>query len=251
MRVLFCGETAGGSAVYLLSLLQALRARVRHVPSSARLTLRAARERYDVAVFSDFPAAHAAAAVQRELAGRAWAGELGLLMIGGWGSFAAPDGRWIGTPIAEALPVVCGRRDDRVNWPGGAVVVPAAVHGLLAGLTRRPLPVICGFNRVTVRPRGQVVLDAQPLVSRVDRAGRLTLGARAPRAPLLVLDADPCRRIAALTTDLAPHWCGGLVDWGARRVRLRAGRTQVEVGDRYVALALRLMRWLARTRCSC
>jgi len=30
-------------------------------------------------------------------------------------------------------------------------------------------------------------------------------------------------------TDLTPHWCGGLVDWGKNRKRLKS----VEVGDMY------------------
>ena len=51
-------------------------------------------------------------------------------------------------------------------------------------------------------------------------------------------------RSAAFASDAAPHWVGGLVDWGAKRIAAHAkGGGQVEVGNHYAELFARLVRW--------
>jgi len=60
-----------------------------------------------------------------------------------------------------------------------------------------------------------------------------------------VLNPEKGLRTAALTTDLAPHWCGGWVDWGARRRALPVtAEFGVEVGDLYVRFVRQLIQWL-------
>jgi hypothetical protein len=47
-----------------------------------------------------------------------------------------------------------------------------------------------------------------------------------------------------LATDVAPHWVGGLVDWGAQRLAACApGSVAIEVGSDYAELLARLVRW--------
>ena len=243
MKVLLTGEDAvPGSGRYLIGLLRSLRADVAHVPSAARLTPRLAARPVDAVIISDFPAAHAPREAQAAIAEQVARGA-GLLMVGGWGSFGGPFGRWQGTAVERLLPVRCAASDDRVHLPSGAVVIPHAPHPILRGLSWTAPPVICGLNRVRPVRASRVLLAARPI--RSDRFARTVALKHAH--PLLVIGTDPGRRTAAFTSDVAPHWCGGLVDWGARRAMLPAGRgCTVEVGDQYLRLFTSLLRWLGK-----
>ena len=50
--------------------------------------------------------------------------------------------------------------------------------------------------------------------------------------------------IRALAPDVMPHWAGGIVDWGEKRVKLPTGN---EVGHLYPAFLVDLCRWLIST----
>ena len=53
-------------------------------------------------------------------------------------------------------------------------------------------------------------------------------------------------RVAALATDVAPHWVGGLIDWGTGRVAAQAPAADtIEVGDLYAKFFRQLMAWTA------
>ncbi len=247
MRILYAGDSSpGGTADYILAVLRTLRASVRHVPPADRLTLRDVSRRLDAVILSDMSAAHVPLPVQAAIA-RQVAQGTGLLMVGGWGSFSGPLGRWERSRLARLLPVRCLGRDDRVNLPGGALVVPEARHAMCAGLPWAHPPVICGFNRIAALPGSRVLLSARAIVSRRTRSGyRVTLSAA--RQALLVVGPPSGPRVAALATDLAPHWCGGLVDWGVRRRVLPVhgtGAIRVEVGAAYVRFVSQLVRWVA------
>ncbi|HEY0248667.1 MAG TPA: glutamine amidotransferase [Gryllotalpicola sp.] len=113
----------------------------------------------------------------------------GLLMVGGYMSFAGINGsaRYGETELAAVLPVNMSATDDRRERPAG--VIPTTVdpdHEVLAGVGGA-WPPILGYNRVSVKPEAQTVLMA---------------GAD----PLLVLGAYGRGRTAAYTSDLAPHW---------------------------------------------
>lgn len=118
----------------------------------------------------------------------------GLLMCGGWLSFAGMDGkaRYAETPVEEALPVTMSRLDDRQERPSGAfphvVENPSGdgrslVHGLPA-----PWPPLLGYNRVAAKPGTSTLA---------------TIGAD----PLLVTGTFGRGRSAAWMSDVAPHWC--------------------------------------------
>ena len=113
----------------------------------------------------------------------------GLLMIGGYLSFAGIEGkaRYHGTPVEAALPVLISSVDDRVECPQGVVPEPLATdHPVLRGVPG-PWPAVLGYNRVTAREGAEVVVScgADPLVAccRHDRG-----------------------RSAVFTSDCAPHW---------------------------------------------
>ena len=243
MNILYAGDSrVGGAANYLLAVLRSLRARVMHIPPSGRLPANFGR-RYDAVILSDFPRRHAPQGAQAAIARHVAAGR-GLLMVGGWASFSGPSGGWRGSVVERLLPVACQGRDDRVHLPGGAVVSAVRRHPALRGVAFSQPPVICGLNAVRPRSDSAVLLQAAPVRWRVSGGqGRITAHANGATYPLLVVSARA--RTAALATDLAPHWCGGLVDWGRRRRSLPvAGAIRVEVGDQYVRFIAALVRWL-------
>lgn len=244
MRILYCGDSpAEGPARYLLAILKHLRAQVTHIPPGVSLHPSRLHQKYAAFILSDYSRRDMPLASEKLMAGQVRQGS-GLLMVGGWGSFAGPFGKWKGSLIEKLLPVRCLSRDDRLNFPAGALLTRETRHPLLKGLPWNHPPAVCGINKVSLKRTARTLLSVRPIVSQ----GR-SLRFQNKRYPLLVIDGgNPLRRTAALTTDLAPHWCAGLVDWGRRRRQLCA-RTHnwIEVGDAYVAFVQSLVRWLAGT----
>jgi uncharacterized membrane protein len=121
----------------------------------------------------------------------------GLLMIGGYLSFAGIDGkaRYHGTPVEAALPVTISDHDDRAERPEGvSPLVTGAGHPVLDGVPA-DWPALLGFNRVTARPEALVLASCGP-------------------DPLLTVGSVGAGRSAAFASDCAPHWCPpGFMDW--------------------------------------
>lgn len=118
----------------------------------------------------------------------------GLIMVGGWMSFAGIDGkaRYHDSFLEEALPVTCLPYDDRQERPEG--VTPKIVqsdHPILKNVPSE-WPYFLGYNKVVPRKEATNILafDNDPLLS-VWQYGD--------------------GRSAAFTTDCAPHW--GPVAW--------------------------------------
>ncbi|TDE01162.1 glutamine amidotransferase [Jiangella asiatica] len=151
---------------------------------------------YDVVVLSDLPADSLllprAVFVQgerrpnrlRELTEYIHGGG-GLLMVGGYMSFAGFEGRarYAATALAAALPVTIAHHDDRVEAPEGVVPVVERDHAVLDGVT--DWPYFLGYNRV--RAGDGVLLSADG-------------------DPLLVVGAHGAGRTAAFASDCSPHW---------------------------------------------
>jgi uncharacterized membrane protein len=103
-------------------------------------------------------------------------------------------------------------------------------------------PIIGGFNAVRAKPSGELLLTA--------RRFRATFSSQKPQLtagdihPLLVVGVHGHGRTAALTTDVAPHWVGPLVDWGDGRVQAQApGAGEIEVGNLYVQFVSQFVKW--------
>ncbi len=233
MKILYAGDSpVGGAANYLLAVLRFLKADVMHLAPSQMLHPRFLRKRFSVIILSDFSKKRVPTASQKLIEESVEKGA-GLLMIGGWASFSGPYGKWRGSMVEKLLPVACLNHDDRLNLPGGALIHARKTHPMFRSFSFKNPPVICGLNQVRAKKKSQLVLEAQRIWD-----GR--------KFPLLVIGSHPKGRTAAFTTDLAPHWCGGLVDWGSRRMRLRVkGKISVEVGDQYVRFVASLLKWLA------
>ncbi|MBI4431067.1 MAG: hypothetical protein HY587_05095 [Candidatus Omnitrophica bacterium] len=233
MNILYAGDSyVGGPANYLLGILRFLKASFVHVPPGKKLEPSVLRKRFDAVILSDFPHKNLPRASEKLLVGQVQSGA-GLLMVGGWASFSGPYGKWRGSAVEKLLPVRCLSRDDRRNEFSGLTVLKGKNHVLLKGLSFDPPPVICGLNEARVKETGEVILTAQAI-------------AGFEKFPLLVIEKNSVRRIAALMTDCAPHWCGGLVDWGKRRRILSVSRhIHIEIGESYVRFLSSLIKWAA------
>jgi len=106
------------------------------------------------------------------------------------------------------------------------------------------LLMIGGYNRVTAKDGADVLVQAIRYRTRVE--GSSCSFAEEGRDVLLAVSACGKGRTAAFTSDVAPHWVGGFVDWGQQRVACEIAGIEVEVGEYYAAFFNRLIHWTAR-----
>jgi len=241
--VLYLGDTSlSGAAGYLAGLLTHFGLRFDYVPSDTSVEAGLLSRPRKLIILSDYPARMLSKSQQVAVVSHVARGA-GLLMIGGWESFHGHGGNWDQSSVAEVLPVQIAKKDDRQNFDQPAVWLKLMDHEITAKLPwdKRP-PTIGGLNRVKARLHAQVLLGAQQFTSTI-RGDVIEMTPRTLH-PLLVIGGFGYGRTAALMTDLAPHWVGGFVDWGTRRVKAKAkGSWQIEVGDAYATFVGNLVRW--------
>ena len=246
--ILYAGDShLGSAAAYLAGVLTHAGLPFDYVTSDASLrpTLETAEPR--LYILSDYPARNLTDADFGRIIDDIDAGS-GLLMIGGWESFHGAGGGYHTSPLAEVLPVHMQASDDRVNAPQPCLVEKRADHPILDGLPFAHPPGIGGYNRVQPKVDAEVLLSARHVpVEMRRRDGEVApeyVFTRGEQAPLLVVGHHGLGRTAAFTSDVAPHWVGGFVDWGPERVRARApGADEIEVGSHYAEFFARLVRW--------
>lgn len=243
-RVLYAGDTSLSTAAgYLAGVLTHYGLEFDYLGSDEPIGPVLAGGRHGAYVLSDYPAGNFQRADFATLLDAVKAGA-GLLMIGGWESFHGAKGEYHDSPLAAALPVAMGTADDRVNCPQPCVVEKLCDHPIVAGLGWNRPPCVGGYNRVKAKAGATEVLAARHLkvVARGRRRYDTECG---DSSALLVVGQYGAGRTAAFASDVAPHWVGGLVDWGDSRVTARApGAEQIEVGCHYAALFARLVRWV-------
>jgi uncharacterized membrane protein len=247
MRVLYAGDSeVGGPANFLLGILNSLRAKVIHISPQKILSNRYFAKPFDAIILSDYPEHRVPETSQRRIM-ECVNGGAGLLMVGGWSSFSGPSGGWRGSIIEELLPVTCLEGDDRVNFSNGGLMIPKRKHPSIRFLNFKNPPSVAGLNKILPKKNSQVVLCAKAIsVAHQSRSQSYSIAFEYGEYPLLVVDGDPEKRIAALATDLAPHWCGGILDWGKRRVLMNVTPDiSVETGYLYHQFVSSLIKWLA------
>lgn len=230
-QLLYCGDdNLRQSARYLYGVLKYLGYTLTYVPSRQPLTSRYLPGKYEAIILSDYPGRMIIPAVQQKLVQEV-AGGTGLLMIGGWGSFHGYDGDYHCSKLAKVLPVRCLSGDDRVNCTQGAMIIPARqASPLYRGLQFAKGPLIGGYNKVQPKKGSRVLLNVREL--QIDLP-KLRLAKK--EYPLLVTAKYGMGRTAGYMSDLAPHWSGGLVDWGKKKIKIKniSGHF-MEVGQYYV-----------------
>ena len=244
--ILYLGDTSLATAAgYLAGLMSMWRYGYDYVPSDVQLNGEAHAPR-DLYIISDYPARLAEDSVQREILTRVENGA-GLIMIGGWESFHGQGGDWDGTPIGRVLPVQIDRGDDRVNCDQPALLRCVGNHPICDGLPwdERP-PTVGGFNRFTPKPDSQTILEVHQFAAAFENGEGVFTPTE--RHPMLVVGQYGRGRTAALATDLAPHWVGGMVDWGTgERITTAAPDSwSIEVGTYYAQFIRNLLNWTGR-----
>ena len=243
-EILYLGDTSlRGAACYLTGLMTKWGWTYDYVPSDqSLLSLEGLEVGRRLFILSDYPSRLIDESIQKAILEQVHAGA-GLLMIGGWESFCGQGGDWGGTPIAQALPVHIATSDDRVNCDQPALATRVAVHPVNLGQpwNERP-PTIGGFNKIDPKVDAKVLLEVHRFLARWDNTA--INFEPTERHPLLVVGEYGQGRTAALAVDVAPHWVGGLVDWGNGRVTAQApGAHAIEVGDMYALFLNQLLGW--------
>ncbi len=196
--------------------------------------------KYDVMILSDAPS-DSLGKKRMEVIKECTKEGMGLGMIGGWESFTGLIGNYKNTPIEEVLPVDCLPKDDRRNISGGLKIIKKKDHPILEGLPWTDTPTVCGYNVVIPKANSMTLLTLKEILSYgKERVEKLELSDH--EDPLLVIGEYKKGNVFALTTDIAPHWVGGLVDWGDDRIR----RLDAEIGNYYVKFIGQMLHWLGK-----
>ena len=231
---LYLGDgPAEHNARYLLGIAKHMKRSVVHVPPAKKLPEKILSKSFSLIIISDYPRKNISLKVMKKITGQVSNGA-GFLMIGGWSSFSGLNGCYHQTLIEKILPVWCKAGDDRRQTASGAYFKKLKPHPVLKNIPIKTSPVIIGYNQVAQKRNSKVILQLREKVS-----GR--------KAPLLVLGSYEKGKTAAWTSDIAPHWSGGMVDWGNQRIKHQVAKNiSVETGNLYVQFFSQLFRWLEK-----
>ena len=239
-RVLYLGDDSlQGAASYLGGVLTHAGISFLYCPNIEKVSPEIIKSMKGLLIISDYPASNMNSESVKALVESVHSGS-SLLMIGGWESFHGLKGGYSRGPVADLLPVECLNRDDRINWCQGVVPWVLRKHPCLEKLPWDQPPIFCGFNETRLKPGAECVLSARPLKIQNNRPSF-----SGEEYPLLVFGKSGGGKTCALTTDLAPHWVGGWVDWGKTRIKAQArGGGEVEVGTWYAQFITQLVTFL-------
>jgi uncharacterized membrane protein len=263
-KICYMGDDSlQGAAAYLGGIMHHFGLAFDHIPSGQAPPAGFIETPYALYVVSDYHAATFGGAAMAHVAERVSQG-VGLAMFGGWETFFGRLGEYHDSPLAEVLPVVMERSDDRRNSAQPCLINQKAAHPILEGLPWDQPPGIGGYNAITPKPGATTLLTSLRFtVRRVERGTEEVVGKTSsiPRdstpttssvpfcftpgeeSPLLVVGRHGRGRVAALATDVAPHWVGGFVDWGDRRITQPVGGGFVEIGNWYAQFFRNLLVW--------
>jgi uncharacterized membrane protein len=245
--ILYLGDTTlKGAGSYLAGVMGHHNISFDYLPSDRQFGDNLLNNKYQALIISDYPAENFSTRQINTIVEQVAAG-LGLLMIGGWESFTGDKGQYADTELSRVLPVIMQSEDDRVNCFAPCLVEKIKEHEILGSLPfEESPPSIGGFNRLKSKPDSNTILLARRFnASYVN--GSFTVTSLPDPDPLLVVGSYEKGRVCAFATDAAPHWVGGLVDWGSSRVKAHGpGANPIEVGNWYAALLANMINWTAR-----
>jgi uncharacterized membrane protein len=271
-RICYLGDDSlQGAAAYLGGIMLHFGLEFDYVPTSQAPPANFAATPYALYAVSDYFAATFGQAAMSHVARRVEQGA-GLLMLGGWVSYFGQSGEYHDSPLAEVLPVVMGQSDDRRNSAQPCLVSKTADHPILEGLPWDQPPGIGGFNAITPKPGTTTLLTSvrfavhrtppfvvppsggnstcegrlKPELQTTVHSGCDFQFTRGEESPLLIVGQHGRGRVAALATDVAPHWVGGLVDWGDRRITQEVAGGQIEIGNWYAQFFRNLLVWTGK-----
>ncbi len=248
MSILYLGDdNVSGAAAYLSGVMLYHGIPFEHIDSTDSPPADWTQTRYDSYILSDYPAQNFRPG-QLEQLQSAVADGAGLLMLGGWESYFGQKGEYHQTVLADVLPVTMQNRDDRRNLAQPVLVSKCHDHPILADLPWNRPPFIGGFNRFAAKPGSDVLLKALCYTVEITESAAVSATFTVSEEhPLLVVGSFGQGRTAAFASDVAPHWIGGMVDWGTNRVAQEIPNAgAIEVGENYARFFAQLVRWTCR-----
>lgn len=241
-EILFCGDTdIKAAAAYLAGVINLTKFKFNYVNSETKFP--ALKSAPKLLILSDYPSKNISK--KNKLKITEWVSKgMSLWMIGGWESYYGLNGEYKNDdPITKILPVKVKNKDDRINSFHPYVLCPQIKHPILNGLPWQQAPSVGGLNQVTAKNSGEVILTAQKIIIN-NKNNKISLKAD-KTVPMLVSGKHGQGKTLCLMTDLAPHWVGGFVDWGNKRVQAQAPKANdVEVGNHYAKFIHQILKWL-------
>ena len=241
-KICYLGDDSlTGAAAYLGGIMRHFGMPFDYVASDRSPPAAFCTEAYAAYVVSDYPATRWNADQMAFVAEAVRQGS-GLAMFGGWESFFGRLGEYHRSPLADVLPVVMEEEDDRRNCAQPCLLKKVAEHPILDGLPWDQPPGIGGFNAVMPKPDATTLLEGVRFSVR--SSGGVFSFQPLNSVPLLVVGQHGRGRTVALATDVAPHWVGGMVDWGDARITQDIGEGFVEIGNWYAMFFRNLLAWV-------
>lgn len=241
-RILYAGDTSlATAAAYLAGIMTHYKRQFDYVASDRPIADALLAKEHGLYIISDYPVNNWTDKDFKKVVADVEQGA-GLIMLGGWESYCGLGGNYYNTPVGNILPVRISPCDDRVNSPVPCLIEICRKHPIIAGLPFDRPPAVGGYNRVSLKPDSQEILSLRPISIIANEGGYdFSVGTA---DPLLVVGRCGLGRVACLTTDVAPHWVGTLVDWGPKRVNAQApGAEAVEIGSDYAKFFNRIIGW--------
>lgn len=240
-KILFCGDDdIHLAAMYLAAVIDDSGYDLDYVPSTLDFPEKMDLRLYSLVIISDYPRERFRKGQLEKVLHYVEEGG-SLLMIGGWESFSGLNLEYTDTPLTSVLPVKLYSGDDRVNYDQGIVVLPAeSDHAFAQNLDWSAPPLIGGYNRLEAKPGSNLLLKGRKL--HISAAGnKIECSVEKEELPLCVSGKYGAGKATALAFDLAPHWIGGMVDWGPKRKRIDFDGEFIEAGNYYVDFVRNLL----------
>lgn len=240
--ILYCGDTAiNAQASYLAGAISHCGLKFDYLSSSSKFKTTGKKPK--LLVLSDYPSKNFSRSQLKEII--VWVQEgMSLWMIGGWESFYGLSGEY-NNELEEVLPVIVSTKDDRVNSYQPIAMIPQGKHEILSALPWHQCPTVGGLNKVNAKKDSTVLLSGSKLILNNDGAG-ISLK-ESTQYPLLVSGSYFKGKTLAFMSDVAPHWAGGFVDWGSKRVAAKGPKAEeIEVGSNYIKFLGNCIHWLLK-----
>ncbi|MDO4586274.1 MAG: glutamine amidotransferase [Planctomycetia bacterium] len=274
-KVCYLGDDSiDRAAIYLAGIMTHYGIDFDHIDSDKSPSDHFTDQNYSLYIISDYPSKmfrngqmeHIAQSVEKEGSG--------LLMLGGWESFHGRLGEYQDSPLVPVLPVQMLNSDDRRNFSLPLIVRPSKQHPILGDLPWQNPSAVGGINEFCAKKGAQIILegiafdirildenvvdcsesnfcniDGNAVVDQVTiptAFGDSFAVRPVRRYPLLVVDKYGSGRTAAFASDVAPHWVGGFVDWGKKRLFQNVGDGFIEVGEDYAQFFRNLILWTGK-----
>ncbi len=239
-KILYCGDAhLKSGAAYLAGVMTHFAISYDYIEMHQKMPQGQLENPYAAIVLSDYPSENLSSDQMGELV-RLIEGGTSFCMIGGWESFHGLLGFYDQTPLADLLPVRCQTDDDRNNAFQGFIPEVSRSHEIVQDLPFDEPPILCGYNSFSLKDGSEEILRLRRIKI---KGGTISLDQQSE--PLLVLGRFGKGKTCAIATDFAPHWAGGIVDWGNQSIKSQApGGNAIEVGNHYVQLIGNILNYL-------